>query len=344
MKLHFVALPVLLISQVFAQEASSPHQTHATAATATPVAGAAPKIVAPDGPVISVGGVCKSPSVKTGDCKTVITRSEFERLMEVLSRQHDAQAQQSIPPEAKRQLALQYSRLLLFADLAEKQGLQNTPDGKVLINFLRLQAMTEELARSIQQKSLPTPAEINDYYEHHRDQYSQWDLQRIVVPSTPKAEGHVDQEQLKKVAENLYERASHGGDFDALQKEAFEKTGTQNPPKAEVVLTPGASIPEAHAAVYRLKPGEVSRLIEDPTGFYIYKLNSSTVVPLEQNKAAIQDLLSRERAQEAIQKLIESNKITLNSDYFELAPAKDEQQTSSVRPVGGVTAARVDTH
>jgi hypothetical protein len=102
--------------------------------------------------------------------------------MSVLSRQRNGQAQQSIPPEAKRQLAIQYSRLLLFDDLAEKQGLQDTAEAKELIHLLRLQAMTEELGRSIQQKSAPTSAEIQSYYDHNPDRYTEWNLQRVVVP------------------------------------------------------------------------------------------------------------------------------------------------------------------
>ncbi len=331
MKLHCVALLALLVTQALAQAAPAQSAAPAPAQSAT---AAAANAVAPDAAVITVEGVCKVPAAKTGACKTEISRSEFERLMAILSRQRNGQAQASIPPDAKRQLAVQYSRLLLFAHLAEEQGLQNTPEGKELIHFLRLQAMTEELARSLQQKATLTPDEIRNYYEQHRDQFTQWNLQRVVVPLRPKAGDQANKQELKKLAEDFRQRASQGGDFDALQKEAFEKVGMKNPPQAKLVLLPGQSLPEAHSAVYQLKPGELSPVIEDPSGFFIYKLDSSSLVPLGENDADIHELLSGQKAQEAIRKIVESNKITLDPSYFELAQQNAAPKTSSAQPMG----------
>ena len=82
-----------------------------------------------------------------------------------------------------------------------------------------------------------------------------------MVPLSAGAENQ-QKAELKNLAEDFRQRASAGGDFDALQKQAFEKTGTKNPPRAKLVLTPDTPLPQAHAAVYRLKPGELSPVIE----------------------------------------------------------------------------------
>ena len=331
MKLHFVVLLALLASQGFAQAAPVQNESGAAAAANS-------KPVAPGHAVITVDGVCKAPDAKTGECKTVITRTEFERLVAVLSR--NGQDQQAIPPQAKRQLAIQYSRLMLFADLAEKEGLQNSPEGEELIRFVRLQALTEELARTLQQKAVTTSEEVKNYYDHNLDRYTEWNLQRIVVPLST-VESQAKQEELKQLAEEFRKRASNGANFDALQNEAFEKAGIKDPPSAKLVLKPGASLPETHSVVYRLKPGEMSNVIEDRTGFYIYKLESSNVVPLDQNKAAIEGLLAGQKAQEAIRKLTESNKVHLNSNYFESEHQDFAPTTSSARPMGDATQAGI---
>lgn len=340
MKLHLVVLLALLVNQAFAQAASA--RPEAPTPDGSAVTGASSKPVAPGAPVITVDGVCRTPSAKGSECKTVITRGEFERLITVLSRPRNGQAQKSIPPEAKRELAIQYSRLMLFADLAEKEGLQNTPEGRELIHFLRLQAMTEELARSLQQKAAPTPEEVRRYYDHNPERYTQWELQRIVVPRSANSENQPNKEELKKLAEDLRQRASQGSDFEVLQKEAYEKTGMEHEPGVKLVLVPGTSLPEAHSAVYRLKPGELSSIIEDPAGFYIYKLDASTLTPFDRNKAEIQELLAGQKAQETIRQLVESNKVHLNSNYFEPAYPKVEPKTTSVLPAGG--AERAQTH
>jgi hypothetical protein len=337
MKIYSVVLLALLVNQGFAQAA--PAQPNA-AAPSRPVVAEAKQPVGPDTPVISVAGVCKMAGAKAGDCKTVITRSEFERLMTVLSRQRNGEARQSIPAEAKQQLAIQYSRLLLFGDLAEKQGLQNTDEGKELIHFLRLQALTEELARNIQQKAAVTPEEIQSYYDRNPERNSEWHLQRIVVPRNAGGGNQLNEEALKALGGERRQRASSGGDFDSLQKEAFEKVGTKNPPAAKLVLTPGTLLPEAHSAVYRLKPGEVSQVIEDADGFYIYKLDSSKLVPLDKSKAEIREFLAGQKAQQAIQGLLETNKVTLNSDYFEPSQGS-APKTSSAKPVGGAVRAQI---
>jgi hypothetical protein len=340
MKLYSVVLLTLLVNQGFAQAAPAQPQAQATGKS---VVAEAKQPVGSDTPVISVAGVCKTPSAKAGECKTVITRVEFERLMTILSRQRNGEARQSIPAEAKRQLAIQYSRLLLFGDIAEKQGLQNTPEGKELIDFLRLQALTEQLARSIQETAIVTPEEIQSYYDHNPEASTEWDLQRIVVPRNASGETQTKEEELRKLAESFRQRASSGGDFDSMQREAFEKAGINNLPGTKLVLTPGSLLPEAHSAVYRLKFGEVSQVIEDLRGFYIYKLDSSKLVPLDKNKAQIRELLAAQKAQQTIQKMLEANKVTLNSDYFEPVQSS-APKTSSTKPAGGAVQAQNQAH
>ncbi len=335
MKLHFVLLLSLFVGQVLAQAVPAQPPTPAPDTPVVADAGAQP--LTPETAVITVEGACKSLNAAPGECKTVITRAEFERLMTVLSRFRNGQAQQAIPADAKRQLAIQYSRLLLFASLAEKEGLQSTLDGKELIHFLWLQAMTEELARSIQEKAAPTAQQVQDYYDGHQDRFTEWDFQRIVVPLTAATKGQRS-EELKNLAAALQQRASKGDDFDVLQKEAYEKAGVKDRPGTKLVLKPGALLPEGHSAAYRLKPGGVSAVIDDPAGFVIYKLDSRSVLPLDQTKAQIEELVAGEKAQQTIQKLLQSNKVTLNSDYFEAPHQNAGPKTSAVQsPVGPAT-------
>ncbi len=329
MKPYFVVVLALLVSQGFGQ--ATPARPSAPAPNQSSPAAAEVKPVAPGAAVITVDGVCDAANATGGECKTVITRAEFEKLMSVLSRQRSGQALQSIPPEAKRQLAIQYSRLLLFGGMAEKQGLQNTSEGKELLHFLRLQALTEEFSRALQEKSAPTAQEVQSFYEHNPERYTEWDLQRIVIPLRA-GENQARKEELRKLADGFRQRASRGGDFNALQREAYEKAGMTDPPAAKLVLMPGALLPEGHSAVYRLKPGELSQVIEDATGFFIYKLDSSNLVSLDKNKADIEQFLAGQRAQETIRKVMESNQVHLNTNYFEPAP-ENAATNSSVRPI-----------
>ena len=82
MKLHFVVLLALLVSQGFAQAA--PPQSKPLVSSESAAGTASSKPVAPDAPVISVAGICHTPGAK-GECQTVITRAEFEKLVSLLS-------------------------------------------------------------------------------------------------------------------------------------------------------------------------------------------------------------------------------------------------------------------
>jgi hypothetical protein len=75
-------------------------------------------------------------------------------------------------------------------------------------------------------------------------------------------------------------------------------------------------LPPAQAGVFDLKPGEISQVITDAGGHYIYKLNSKTEMPLEQAKAEIRSKLQSDRMRETMEKLNASFKVDLNEEYF----------------------------
>ena len=65
-------------------------------------------------------------------------------------------------------------------------------------------------------------------------------------------------------------------------------------------------LPPAHAAVFDLKVGEVSAVISDNGGHYIYKVVSKEVLPLDlRSKAEIHNKLKSERMKEMMDKVHE---------------------------------------
>jgi hypothetical protein len=66
--------------------------------------------VAPDTPVITINGSCENPpadKASDANCKTVITRAEFEKIMDAV--------QPNMPPRARRQFATRYSNALVMS-------------------------------------------------------------------------------------------------------------------------------------------------------------------------------------------------------------------------------------
>ena len=71
--------------------------------------------------------------------------------------------------------------------------------------------------------------------------------------------------------------------------EAFEAAGTKD--ESPVVNLPRVrrtGIPPGHAGVFDLKQGEVSEVITDEGGHYIYKMNSKIEMSLDQARSEIE--------------------------------------------------------
>jgi bifunctional DNA-binding transcriptional regulator/antitoxin component of YhaV-PrlF toxin-antitoxin module len=343
-RIYFICL-FQCLTTTFLLSQSSSVPTPTTAAATGP---AKPKPqVAPTDPVITVKGVCadgpKADAPKTGDsCKTVITKEQFEKLINAL--------QPEMTPDVRRQLATAYSRMLVMAADAERRGLDKQPQYDETLRFARLQILSQRLSRDVQAESQKVPdADIEKYYKDNAGDYDQATLLRIFVPKSkeilpPKSaavvpvsaakagaaaaksgatEKPVDttareraaQEAMTRVASDLRARAMKGEDFEKLQKEAFVRAGLRaNAPPAKMDKVRLTTLPAAHRPVLELKPGEISAVIDDPSGHYIYKLVRKKTLSLDAVKTEIRYALATQRYQEAMEAYQASP--DLNEDYF----------------------------
>ena len=342
-----------------AQAAQAP-----AAGNAAPAPAAAPATeVAPTAPVLTIKGVCpatapkaktaapgtkspaaaKEPAKSSANCETVITRAEFEKMASGIA--------PNMTPQLKRQLASVYPRLLVMSQEAEKHGLQNSPQYKETMKFARMQILTNELQRSIQEEAEKVPQQdITDYYKKNPEAYMQYSIDRLYVPRTKqaaedaeasekkdsekepeketaeqekakqeqeKAKQEKSEQELSKLAESLRARAAAGEDFAKLQKEAFTAAGMKvESPTVTMPKVRRTGLPPAHAAVFDLKPGEVSLVLDDSGGHYVYKLVSKEQLPLDQAKEEIRATLRTQRVRDAMDKVQSTFKTETNEAYF----------------------------
>jgi parvulin-like peptidyl-prolyl isomerase len=278
------------------------------------------KEVPPTAAVVTLNGVCVKPDA-SGQCKTVITRAEFDRLANSINPSNSG-ANQPLRPEAKRQIATRYSQYLAFADGAKKQNLDQTPQAQELVHFAGLQALAQVYMNYLQGKSTPTPEEVTKYYDDNRARFEKITVRRILIPANPGPDAkNVTPESLKQIAQKLYERAKAGEDFDKLQKEAFTAAGISTAPDSKMVLNP-AALPPQQQAVSKLKPGEISQPFTEVSGTYIYKMESSETTPLAAVKSDIEKVLQRQKFEETVKKMLDTLKPDLNEAYFGPAPAQ----------------------
>jgi len=320
--------------------------------------------VPPDAPVITVIGVCppqpkpvaaKATDTKSGtapakpaaktpaaDCKTVVTKAEFEKLASGVA--------PNMTPQLRRQLASVLPRLIAMSNEAQKKKLDKTPRFTETVKFAKMQILTNELQRNIQEEAAKVPPEeIEKYYKEHPESFQQFNLDRLFVPRTKqeeaegkeKEEGGKDKDEklseeqqkakqaeekakadeaeqaMSKLAESLRARAVAGEDFVKLQKEAFEAAGMKiESPTVNLPKVRHTGLPPAHAAVFELKTGDISQVINDSGGHYIYKVNSVEMPTLDQVKDEIHNTLQSQRTRDMMEKVNGSFKVETNEAYF----------------------------
>lgn len=316
--------------------------------------------VPPDAAVITVVGVCpvqpktaaakataakpvtpaKAPAAKTAaaDCKTVITKAQFEKLIGNLT--------PNVTPQAKKQLANLLPRLIAMSTEAKEKGMDKTPQFKDRAKFREMQILAEALQQSIQDEAAKVPAEeIEKYYKEHAETFEQFNVDRLYVPRTKQGEAEAKEDDEKdekateeakkakeasektradeaeqsmtRLAESLRTRAAAGEDFVKLQKEAFDAAGMKiESPNVNLASLRRTGLAQGHAAVFDLKPGEISQVISDAGGHYIYKMNSKTPLPLDQATNEIHGKLQNERTREMMEKVNSSFKVETNGEYF----------------------------
>lgn len=308
-----------------------------------------------DAPVLTIDGVCPSqPKVTTpkaaagakagtskaatGECKTVITKAQFEKLASALA--------PNTTPQQRKQLAGVLPRVIAMSTEAKKEGLDKTPQFDETVKFVKMQVLTNELQRKIQEQAADIPpSEIENYYKEHPEMFEQYNVDRIFVPRTKqidndgkedeqndakltdeqkkakedaeKAKTEQAEQAMTKLADDLRARAAAGEDMAKLQKEAFDAAGMKiESPNVNMPSVRRTGLPPTQAAVFDLKPGEVSQVISDSGGHYIYKLNSKTEMPLDQARNEIKSKMQNDRMREKMEKLNASFKVDTNEAYF----------------------------
>jgi hypothetical protein len=125
------------------------------------------------------------------------------------------------------------------------------------------------------------------------------------------------EQEMSKLADALRARAAAGEEFVKLQKEAFDAAGMKiDSPTVNLPKVRRTGLPPGHAAAFDLKAGEVSPVINDSGGHYIYKVISKDRLTLDQAKDEIHSTLQNQRTKEMTDAVQKSFTSETNEKYF----------------------------
>ena len=101
-------------------------------------------------------------------------------------------------PQVKKQLASVLPRFIAMSSEAKKKGLDKTDQFGETVKFAKMQILTNELQRKIQEEAAKiSPAEIEAYYKEHPDTFEQFNLDRLFVPRTKQTDAETKEEDDK---------------------------------------------------------------------------------------------------------------------------------------------------
>lgn len=204
-----------------------------------------------------------------------------------------ASFKKQFPDDAKFKEAL--SRMNLSEDVIKKQ---------IREQISIQQLIDTEVVPSI----MVSDADAKAYYESNPQFFKQPEqvkASHILVKVEPDADEAKKAEARKKI-EDVQKKLKEGGDFAELAKEYSE--GPSGPKGGDLGLFGrGQMVKPFEDVAFAAKPGEVSDLVETRFGYHLIKVDEKkpeSVVPYEEAKERIEQVLKRQKISEAVNEYI----------------------------------------
>ena len=143
-----------------------------------------------------------------------------------------------------------------------------------LRDVIREQMLTEQEQQKITRDASITPSEVKSFFKKiPKDSIplinSEYEIGLIVRQP---AIGEAEKEEAKERLKNFQERIAKGDDFSTLAVLYSEDPGSSKQGGELGMFKRGEMRPEFEAAAFKLKPGEVSDIVETEDGFHLIQM------------------------------------------------------------------------
>lgn len=202
----------------------------------------------------------------------------------------------------------------MFRRALKEQGLR--PED--LRQRLRVQIRNEKLQQMeiLPRVSRPKEEDLRRYYETNRHRMMTPERRRVAHilfrPLNPDAT-LAEQVRFKRNVEQAVRNATAGRDFAALARRHSQDETTRDKGGDLGWIEPGQMVPEFEEVVFRLKPGQVSRLFPTRFGLHIAKVlevRPPAPIPFEEAKETIRNILLEETFRREFERWVRERKHT----------------------------------
>jgi hypothetical protein len=281
-------------------------------------------------PVITAKGPCPNAAAHTksaaaNDCKVTVSREEFEALVNGMNPQ--------MVKGERRVLADAYGKALALSLEATRRGLDRDPRLQAQLRYSRLIMLANAMSKEIYKDALNSRDQnAEQYYGSHKSQFERFNFERLYIPlekhaASPSQATTVEtasekpedlkKEEMKQLADQVYARAQAGEDFGTLQREVFKTAEIASDPNIKLEDLRRGDLSDVQNVIFDLKPNQISSLLTDQTGYFIYKLVSRTVPPFDIVKPQVTVRMQNDKSAQGISAIEKAAQSEVNSAYFD---------------------------
>ena len=246
----------------------------------------------------------------------IVPKSVAERLDTMLREQRDVRELRFTAEQFLPKVKVTDEQVAAF--YAQNRSLFETPES-AKVEFLVLSPETIAGTGAVPE------ADARAYYEQNKARYGT-DEQRRASHILITPEGADKAAARKKAEQLLAQLKSKPGDFEKLARENSKDPGSAAQGGDLGFFGKGMMVKPFEEAVFRLKPGEISDVVESDFGFHVIKLTevkAAEVKPFEQVKADIERDLKTQQAQKEFAKAADQFTNLVYEQADSLQPAAD---------------------
>jgi parvulin-like peptidyl-prolyl isomerase len=226
----------------------------------------------------------------------------------------------ALPPDAqkmalmdRRSFVQQWALMRKLAKMAEQDGIDKESPTKEVLEYNRFFVLMNAKLNKQLVVTEVQPNEIVNYYNDHKEDYKQVHLRAIYVAFGKK----LTEEQAKGKAEKLLSQVRGGADFVKLVKENSDDETSRAKDGDFLTLHPGDNVPDAlRTSVFKLKQGEVSDLVRQAGGFYIFRADEVNYRPISQVREAIFSAIKEQHYKEWLDQTNRGVQVQFTSPSF----------------------------
>jgi peptidyl-prolyl cis-trans isomerase C len=234
----------------------------------------------------------------------------------------------SLPPKVKQGFDKdkkawldQYALMLRLAEAAKKEGIDQREPYKQQIEYNIQMFLAQTFIEVKGNAPVISSADTKRWFDGHKGQYKRARVRGILVSwgQVPK-EGQKARTDTEAAAivDDIVKRAKAGESFANLARQFSEDVNTKDKGgEFPLILPEDNSINSSiKAAIFTIKPGELSKAVRLPGGFYVFELEEFIEPAMEDLRGVIATELGREQAIQWIEKTRKEAKVEIKDNAF----------------------------